>query len=315
MADINKKIKISAIICTYNREPLLVCALDSILSQSFPSDQFEVLVVDNNSNDGTPETVRQKAETAKPAVRYLFEERQGKSYALNRAIREAKGEYLAFTDDDVRLAPDWLERILQRFEMYRPDLIGGRVVPDWNGQWPDWFHPEYRGVVAYYYPYTEPIFLELDRHTLPCGANMAARADVFRKYGMFREDLSDGTLHRSEDYELFRRILKDGGRVLYAPDIVVYHIVQPDRLTRRYVRQWWMTQGMANSRMRLDEDPGVPKILGVPRWMYRRALDDLVRMVARFVINPRCREAFYHETRLWRFYGFVKDRWTRGKRA
>lgn len=315
MTDSNKTIEISVIICSYNREAMLARTLDSILAQSFPPDQFEVLVVDNNSTDGTPEMVRRKAETAKPLVRYLFERRQGKSYALNHAIREARGEFLAFTDDDICLGPDWLERIHQRFQKDHPDLVGGRVIPDWDGKWPDWFHPEYRGVVGHYDPYMEPVFLELDRHTLPCGANMAARADIFRKYGGFREDLSNGRLHRSEDYELIRRVLKNGGRVLYAPDVVVHHTVHPGRLTKRYVRQWWMTQGMANSRMRLDEDPGIPKILGVPRWMYRRVLDDLGRMVARWVINPRCREAFYHETRLWRFYGFVKDRWTRGNRA
>jgi glycosyltransferase involved in cell wall biosynthesis len=314
MTGLSNEIEISVIVCTYNREALLTRNLDSILSQGFPPDRFEVLVVDNNSSDGTAELVRRTVETAKPAVRYLFEGRQGKSYALNRGIQEARGPVLAFTDDDVRVSPDWLERIDQNFIRYQPDLIGGLIVPDWAGEWPDWFYPEHRSVIAAYNPSPETVFVNLGWPSLPAGANLAARAEVFRRYGGIREDLSDGTLHRSEDTELIQRVLRNEGRVLYAPDVVVYHHVSPERLTRRYVRRWWIAEGMASSRMRLDEEPGIPKILGVPRWKFRQALQDLGSMVGWFIINPRCREAFYRETRLWCFYGFVKDRWTRRSR-
>lgn len=315
MAGLNNNIEISVILCTYNREVLLARALDSILSQGFPPDRFELLVVDNNSSDGTVDLVRRKAETAKPVVRYLFEGRQGKSFALNHAIREARGEILAFTDDDARVASDWLERIDQCFIQYQPDLIGGRVVPDWTGEWPDWFFPEHRSVIAAFNPSPEAVFVNLDWPSLPAGANLAARAEVFRRHGGFREDLSDGTIPLCEDNELIQRVLRNSGRVLYAPDVVVHHHVPPERLTRRYVRRWWMIGGMASSRMCLDEGPGVPKILGIPRWMYRQALDNFGCMVGRFIINPCCREAFYHETRLWSFYGFVKDRWTKRNRT
>jgi glycosyltransferase involved in cell wall biosynthesis len=316
MPDLNKKPTISVILCTYNRKAMLARALESILTQNFSPERFEILVIDNNSTDETPEVVRHVAETSKPVVRYLFEGRQGKSYALNRGIQEARGPVLAFADDDERVAFDWLERIDQHFaHSDRPDLVGGQVIPEWTGKWPDWFHPKHRSVISAYSPSPERVFIDMNWPSLPSGGNLAARAEVFHRYGRFREDLSNGSLHRSEDTELIRRVLRGGGRVLYAPDVVVYHHVSPERLTRRYVRRWWMTEGRAYSRMQLGEEIGVSKILGVPRWMYRQALEDIGRMVGRFIINPRCHEVFYHETRLWSFYGFVRDRWTKRDHA
>ncbi len=303
-------IQISVVVCTYNRVALLERVLDLLAAQAFPPDRYEVVVVDNNSDDGTRAMVERLAGRAKVAVRYLFEPRQGKSFALNHGIRAARGRWLAFTDDDVRVEPDWLERVYVRLETDRPDLMGGRVVPDWAGSWPDWFRPDYYGVVGVYDLGDAPIFLTLGRHRLPGGANMAGRADTFRRFGPFREDLSDGRLHRSEDFELFQRVLLQGGRVLYAPDVVVHHHVAPERLTRGYVRAWWVTQGRANARMRLDETETVPRILGVPRWMFRQAVTDGLSCGLQR-LRGDANAAFFRETQLARFYGYVAERWRR----
>lgn len=306
----SQKPEISVIICTYNRCGVLVHALNSILAQTLSPDRFEIIVVDNNSKDGTRERVEKVAAQARPAVRYLFEGKQGKSSALNHGIREARGRILAFTDDDVRVAPDWLERISHYFTSYQTDMLSGRVIAEWDGAWPKWFRPEYRGVIVEFSPSPEVCFADCRWVALPPGANMAARSDVFERYGGFRADLSDGSLHRGEDSELTGRVLKLGGKILYCPDVVVFHPVTPERLTRRYVRWWYTTQGMAKSRLR-EEVPHNPTILNIPRWMYRQALEHFLQCVVHYTISPWGREAFYHEIHLWRFYGFAKDRWAR----
>ena len=104
--------KITVILCTYNRCQSLVRALDSlaasILSETI---EWEVLVVDNNSSDQTKAIVEDFCRQYPGRFRYLFEPQQGKSYALNAGIREARGDILAFVDDDVTVEPMWLQNL------------------------------------------------------------------------------------------------------------------------------------------------------------------------------------------------------------
>src|SRR5215471_9795294 len=94
--------RITVILCTYNRCESLSTALESVaVSQLPPSISWEVLIVDNNSSDRTREVVEEFSHRYPGRFRYAFEPRQGKSYALNVGVREAKGDVLAFMDDDV----------------------------------------------------------------------------------------------------------------------------------------------------------------------------------------------------------------------
>ncbi len=100
---------ITVILCTYNRCQNLAKALDSVAASMLPeSVEWEVLVVDNNSNDQTRELVEGFCHRYPGRFRYLFEPQQGKSYALNSGIRVSPSEILAFTDDDAIVEPDWL---------------------------------------------------------------------------------------------------------------------------------------------------------------------------------------------------------------
>src|SRR3954447_26920581 len=94
--------EISVVLSTYTRGPLLESALRSVLAQQQPAaPAFELIVVDNNSTDGTSEIVERVA-AQDGGVRYVFVARQGLSHARNAAIVQAQGEFVAFTDDDVR---------------------------------------------------------------------------------------------------------------------------------------------------------------------------------------------------------------------
>src|SRR5215831_4700728 len=95
---------ISVVLATYNRAASLQVTLDTFLTQVVRFDvEWELLVVDNNSTDSTHDVVERFARAAHFPVRYIFEKRQGRSYSLNTAIAEAKGEVIDFTDDDVLL--------------------------------------------------------------------------------------------------------------------------------------------------------------------------------------------------------------------
>src|SRR5215469_11293809 len=117
---------ITVILCTYNRCQSLRKALESIAASRLPeSIEWEVLVVNNNSKDQTREVVEEFCRAYPGRFRYLFEPKQGKSIALNTGIREAKGEVLAFMDDDVIVEPTWLRNVTAPLERGELSGVGG----------------------------------------------------------------------------------------------------------------------------------------------------------------------------------------------
>src|ERR1035441_3219398 len=104
--------KITVLLCTFNRCQSLSTALDSVIAQVLPeSADWDVLVVDNNSSDQTRAVVEDFRRRYPGRIRYLFEPRQGLSRARNAGIRAARGEIIAFIDDDVIAAPTWLQNL------------------------------------------------------------------------------------------------------------------------------------------------------------------------------------------------------------
>ena len=137
--------KISVILCTYNRCHSLATALQSVANSQVPdSVTWEVLVVDNNSKDKTRETAEEFGRRYPGRFRYFFEPQQGKSYALNSGIREARGDVLAFMDDDVMVDVKWLQSLTSIFQ--RPDWAGagGRILPERSFTPPAWLSVEGR---------------------------------------------------------------------------------------------------------------------------------------------------------------------------
>ncbi|MFZ0937825.1 MAG: glycosyltransferase family A protein, partial [Candidatus Sulfotelmatobacter sp.] len=124
---------ISVVLCTYNRAASLKSTLESFSGLRLPFDlDWELVVVDNNSKDHTPEVIGDFAKTARFSVRYIFEGRQGRSSALNAGISAAKGEIVALTDDDVLLHPEWLLNLKRAFDEFDCAGVGGRIVPVWH---------------------------------------------------------------------------------------------------------------------------------------------------------------------------------------
>ena len=131
--------QLSVIICTWNRAELLREALNSLGKTELPQGiDWEVLIVDNNSTDETSEVCKEFVGQNPSRYRYIIEKRQGKSFALNTGIENAKGKILSFTDDDVTVDSVWLAETIRMFESTPCAGVSGKIVPVWNSPKPAW---------------------------------------------------------------------------------------------------------------------------------------------------------------------------------
>ena len=133
----------TVIICTYNRASNLPRCLDALAAQqAVDGREWEVLVVDNNSTDNTPEVVADLAEKLPIKVRYAHESEQGLNYARNTGIRESMGKYFSYVDDDILVSPVWLTSLFEAFEANDADAVGGRIHLDPSITLPKWIRPD-----------------------------------------------------------------------------------------------------------------------------------------------------------------------------
>lgn len=237
--------KTSIIVCTYNRCESLKDTLEALKNQTLsPAQGLEILVIDNNSRDQTKMFVEQAARSSPYPIRYIFENHQGKSFALNRGIQEAQGDLLLFTDDDVIPRQNWAQTLIHAFEVYQADCVGGKVLPLWSGTPPDWLiNPLLKrnvaGILAMLdYGDCLRVADPADENFL-YGCNIAFRKSVFDELGLYRLDLGPrgGELSRGEDTEMMRRFLQAGKKAVYVPEAVVHHKVEKERMTMKYFRR------------------------------------------------------------------------------
>jgi glycosyltransferase involved in cell wall biosynthesis len=304
--------QLSVIMSTYNRGEVLHDAVRSVLAQRPAiTPAFELIVVDNNSTDSTPEIVRRFA-SVDGRVRYLFEPRQGLSYARNAGIREARAQLIAFTDDDVRAEPDWVEAILRAFREHpEADMVGGRVLPVWPAPPPVWLTRDHWTPLALVDYGEAPAAVTADHPICLVGANLAFRRSVFDAVGVFAIDCQrvKDSIGSLEDHEFLLRLFRVGRHGVYDPRIMLHAAIEPNRLARAYHRRWHTGHGHFHALLRSEhmEQTSAGTLFGVPAHLYRQALGDLAGWVrARTTGQPA--RAFHHEVRLRFFGGFFRTR-------
>ena len=291
---------VSVIVATYNRAPSLRKTLETFAKLVCPADlNWELIIVDNNSNDDTKQVANQCANSGRVRVRYVFEKRQCKSAALNAGIGAAQGEFIAFTDDDVLLHQDWLTSLARTFARFGGAAVAGRIVPTWVQKKPEWLEIDGQQAVVNFELGEEFKEIELP----PIGANCAFRKDVFARYGLFRLDLGvRGSQHTitCEDTEFGMRLLRAGEKIIYCPDAIVYHPVDPKRITKKYFLDWYYYNGVSLTRTAGPPAFGV-FYFGVPRWFYRELGDHLARWMVTLDKNRR----FHWKLRTYRTVGAI----------
>lgn len=302
---------LSIVISTYNRCSLLEKALRALLSQGGPA--FEVLVVDNNSSDDT-RGIAQSIAAANPSkIRYFFEPKQGLSYGRNTGIANAKAPLIAFTDDDVTVAPDWAVQVVKGFEAHPDiDFLGGKILPRWPAPPPSWLTNEHWAPLALLDYGDEPFYVDSKRQLCLIGANLAFRKRAFDTVGLFNADFQRvrNGIGSLEDHEMLLRLWAANRRGLYCPQIVVTAEIEPERLQKRYHRNWHAGHGRFSAALRTDEGQRskVGTLVGVPPYLYRQAAKDAWNWSTSAVAG-RFDQAFYHEVRLRYFGGFLSRRW------
>lgn len=210
----------TAVVCTRDRPEDLQRCLEAFMRM--PDDGQEYLVIDNcPATDATMELVKNY-----PKVRYVREDVPGSSAARNRALREAKHEFVAFTDDDAAPDPNWLRSLLQNFSDPRVMCVTGLVMPlELETEAQEWFErysPHGRGFgrVVFDGAKDNPLIVA----TVGVSASMALRSSAIDFIGVFDEDLGAGTpTVGGEDCELFARILRSGYRIVYEPRALSWH--------------------------------------------------------------------------------------------
>jgi glycosyltransferase involved in cell wall biosynthesis len=304
---------VSIIISTYNRCELLEGALRALLSQAPADLAYEILLVDNNSTDLTRSLVETLAKQYPGKLNYLFEPKQGLSYGRNTGINAAKASVIAFTDDDVRVAEDWVWRIKAGFAA-NPDIdfLGGKVVPRWPAEPPPWLTKANWSPLALLDYGDSPFFVDSQKQLCLIGANFAFRRRAFEKVGLFKTDfqrVKDG-IGSLEDHEILLRLWRSGSRGLYLPELVVTAEIEPARMEKRYHRKWHASHGGFYAALHSEEveRSKLGKLFGVPAHFYRQALSDLAGW-ARARSRRQPAEAFTRELGLRYFVGFATRRW------
>lgn len=304
--------QLSVVMTTYNRGSLVDDALIGVLAQNEAiTPPFELIVVDNNSTDGTRQNI-ERFTRLDGRVRYIFEPRQGASYGRNTGIREARAPLIAFIDDDVRAEPDWVATIVRAFgEHADADLVGGRVLPRWPADPPEWLTRDHWSPLALVDHGEVPVAIDAEHPVCLVAANLALRRSVLDLVGGFAPDfglVKDG-VGSVEDHELLLRVLRAGRKAYYDPRIVVHAEIQPNRLQRSYHRRWHTGHGHFHALLRSErmEQTTVGTLFGVPAHLYRQAVEDLVGWVRAKAIGKPGR-AFEHEVHLHFFHGFFRTR-------
>src|SRR5260221_2910305 len=251
-------IKISAVICTYNRAEYLSRAIESLAHQDLDSAGYEIIVVDNNSTDNTAQLVKNSIE-AYPSIqiRYVLETEPGLSAGRNRGAHEAAGNYIAYVDDDARAVQGWLSSLLASFLKLQAACIGGPVNLDWEGDPPKWFPFRYLSLFTYLDYGPEVLLLnEQAKNRYLQGANMAFRRDLIVNDGfMFSTNIGrkKNDLLSGEETEVIDRLLEAGQPVYYLPDALVWHLVLPSRRSRQYLFIRLVANGATQPLMELNK--------------------------------------------------------------
>jgi len=310
---------------------MLPNALESVLSQKTNGDRYEVIVVDNNSTDGTREVIEAFIARGCGKLRYVLEERQGVSYARNTGIENASAPIIAFFDDDERVRPDWVANIKRAFDEHpEVDFVGGKILPLWSEKPPAWLTAQFHWAPVALTDYGDtPFYSNAQNPVCLISGNLAIKRDVFEHIGLFGMDLQrvKGGIGSIEDHEIQLRFWRVGKQGMYVPNIVIEADVPVVRMSKAYHRKWHTEHGKFSSVMRLNELIGADgtiletpletvKLFGVPAYLYR----ELITVGGHwFGATLRWDEtrAFMHENRIRHLASYIRTsyRQSSGKKA
>jgi len=302
--------KLDVVVPTYNREELLERTLRSLARARVPAGlEVRVTIVDNNSKDRTKQVVEEwSAQFKEGSLRYMFEGRQGRSHALNAGIAATDGDLVGMIDDDEEIDSDWYSCVHSVFSAGDIDFIGGPYVPRWGAEPPAWLPADYNGVIGWVDGGDKVAAYDESFSGMLMGGNAVLTRATLQTVGPYSTSLgrTDKHLLSCEDEDMYRRLRAAGARGLYRPDLIIYHYIPAERLTKRYYRRWCFWHGVSLGVFD-GKDQRLPGIYlaGVPRWFYGRAARGLLCKVRdTFSTKKDPARSFSDELAIWDLAGF-----------
>jgi len=247
-------ILLSVIIPTRNRASLLYNTLESLTRQTYPAASFEVIVVDNGSTDATAEVCHHFKQRILN-LKYLSVSSPGLHNGRHAGLKKSIGEILVYADDDIEAMPTWLEGVAESFGDPQTGLVGGKILPKFESQPPEWVTALRRktdsGWSLGWYSILD--FGDIP-HEIPheyiWGCNFSIRKHILQEAGGFHPDsLPQEIIKYRGDGETAVSIAvrKLGYKALYNPKASVHHVVPEKRLTQDYIYQRAYNQGISDS--------------------------------------------------------------------
>ena len=240
--------------------------MNSFLSQDYPQDRYEIIVADNNSTDNTREVATRYFGNSAVIVQYIFEKRQGVHYARNSAAKQASGDILYFTDDDMVADPALLNELVKVFNLF-PDVgcATGLILPLFQKEPPAWVR---RCLWNGYLSLTErdrPEELIVSKNDLVYSCHQAIRRDVFLKAGGFNPENTAGVWIGDGETGLNIKIKSLGYKFAYTSKSIIHHIIPNSRTTLKYLIKRIGNQGFCDSytdyRKHRDRSKIIPSML------------------------------------------------------
>jgi glycosyltransferase involved in cell wall biosynthesis len=219
---------ISIVICTYNRGNLLPGCLAALVNQTAAPSLYEIVVINNNSTDNT-EKITGDLVKDHSNIRLVTESEQGLSPSRNRGYQEAKGEYVAYIDDDAKAAPNWVETAVKIVNEAQPDIFGGPIYPFYRSSKPAWFKDEYEiRVHAQQTGWMESGWLS--------GSNIVFKKTFLTNSTGFNPQfgMKGDSFGYHEETQLVLEAFQNKKRIYYSLDLIVNHLVPEYKYSLAY---------------------------------------------------------------------------------
>lgn len=231
-------------LCTHDHADRLRRTLADLHELQLPEAPWELLIVDNASSDTTAALLAREQWPTGWQVRVVREEKLGLSNARNCALREARGDYLIFVDDDETPEPGWLRAFERLIRERAPDAFGGPIEILFEGERPAWLSDDLLGFLGQLNRADTAVLLT-EPSTSFNGGNFGVRRTVCEQVGAFDPALGrKGTDNTGgEEVDFYRRLLKGGFKVWWTPEAVILHRIQATKLKRSYFLDLHYRQG------------------------------------------------------------------------
>ena len=277
-------LSIDILIPTFNRSHMLGGCLEAFFAADpVRNMDWRVTVIDNNSADKTKEVVQSFSAKFGEKVRYLFEPRPGRSTALNCGISASDRTLIGMIDDDELIDRTWLTVVEDCFQEQALDYIGGACLGLWRTEKPKWLPPGYAGVLSAEDPASLPRQREsfANENLFLYGGNSVVKRSLFDRVGLYAQNLGRAAkgLGSCEDHDMFERFKNSGAYGLFVPELIIHHIVPPERVTRSYYRKWAWDRALSLAKLDRVSPQNVAYFGRIPRYLIGQTLRGTPRLI------------------------------------